>query len=551
MTATTDAIEGSSKTLAFTNGTASASLVAVIIAIAAGDWLLWTSYAALSLALFLAGLAGLQTVLSWQQLDRQRMLYAGNLLMLGLAPLLEQANWLSCIIAVSGTFAASLVLRSQLWLTVLTRWPERLDAFVTASLHAISRFPLIVYAVLNRTDMTGAAGTLRSWLWPLGLASVFFLLFAVANPVWENWLEAIDIRAILAAIFSPRPLFWLTLAWFCWPFIERSAPVVQGIRWAKFGFAKLKLEKAKRTPVQPLSLNFFERCLILFNAVFAAQTLLDITYLWGGATLPDGMNYAEYAHRGAYPLVAAALLAAMFVLITMRPGGPGELSPRVKWLVLAWVTQNVMLLGSSVLRLDLYIAAYALTYWRAAAFIWMGLVASGLLLIVARFLLQRSTSWLITTNVSVLVIVLYVASFVNFPNVIAKYNLKQSSLVVMHGSSMDYIYLRHLGPHAFPAIAEFVEENPLIEANSVSRLRGVLELIRRDAERNLGTGWRSWTWRKMRMQMAMRAHSFGEVFSSPIVNPSENERSSHSSSRILLPPNRYRRKPNLPGGAIQ
>ena len=56
------------------------------------------------------------------------------------------------------------------------------------------------------------------------------------------------------------------------------------------------------------------RSLILFNALFAVQTVLDLIYLWGGASLPDGMSHAEYAHRGAYPLVATALLAAAFVL---------------------------------------------------------------------------------------------------------------------------------------------------------------------------------------------------------------------------------------------
>src|SRR5665213_1578045 len=55
------------------------------------------------------------------------------------------------------------------------------------------------------------------------------------------------------------------------------------------------------------------RSLVLFNALFALQTVLDLTYLWGGANLPDGMSHAEYAHRGAYPLIVTALLAAGFV----------------------------------------------------------------------------------------------------------------------------------------------------------------------------------------------------------------------------------------------
>ena len=61
------------------------------------------------------------------------------------------------------------------------------------------------------------------------------------------------------------------------------------------------------------------RSLVLFNLLFAVQTVMDVHYLWRGAALPDGMTYATYAHRGAYPLIVTALLAAGFVLVAMRP----------------------------------------------------------------------------------------------------------------------------------------------------------------------------------------------------------------------------------------
>ena len=120
------------------------------------------------------------------------------------------------------------------------------------------------------------------------------------------------------------------------------------------------------------------RSLILFNLLFAVQTILDVVYLWGNAALPADITYAAYAHRGAYPLIVTALLAAGFVLIAMRPGGAAEQSTVIRPLVYLWVAQNVMLVISSILRLDLYVQIYLLTYWRIAAFIWMLLVAIGL-----------------------------------------------------------------------------------------------------------------------------------------------------------------------------
>ena len=48
----------------------------------------------------------------------------------------------------------------------------------------------------------------------------------------------------------------------------------------------------------------------------------------------------------------------------------------IRPLVLIFIAQNILLVISSIFRLDLYVAQYSLTYWRLAAFIWMGLVAS-------------------------------------------------------------------------------------------------------------------------------------------------------------------------------
>ena len=94
------------------------------------------------------------------------------------------------------------------------------------------------------------------------------------------------------------------------------------------------------------------RSLVVFNLMFAVQTSMDIAYLWRGVALPDGMSYASYAHRGAYPLILTALLAASFVIAAMRPGSAAERAPVIRALVFLWIAQNVVLVVSSMLRLD-------------------------------------------------------------------------------------------------------------------------------------------------------------------------------------------------------
>lgn len=246
--------------------------------------------------------------------------------------------------------------------------------------------------------------------------------------------------------------------------------------------------------------------------------MLDGIYLWGHVALPANMTYAAYAHRGAYPLIATALLAAAFVLAAMRPGGAAEKSSVIRPLVYLWVGQNVLLVASSILRLDLYVDIYTLTYWRIAAFIWMGLVALGLILIVARIVLNQSNRWLVGANPITLTIVLYGCSLMNFDAFIADYNVAHSQEMTGKGGQIDFNYLFALGPQALPAINRAIALRDRIdEAQHVShrgalvpRRDGLVEQQRRDL------AWRTWGFRSWRLQRWLDAQPKEPAGSQPV-----------------------------------
>ena len=210
------------------------------------------------------------------------------------------------------------------------------------------------------------------------------------------------------------------------------------------------------------------RSLILFNLLFALQTVLDLTYLWGDRDLPNGMSHAQYAHRGAYPLIVTALLAAGFALIAMRPGGPAENSRWIRPLVLAWIGQNILLVISSIYRLDLYVAAFSLTYLRLAAFIWMGLVATGLALMLIQIISRKSSSWLFNANAISLALTLYGCCFLNAPWLVARYNVEHSREVTGSGPSLDLEYLASLrSPQVLPPIEARLSKFPQLQSETL------------------------------------------------------------------------------------
>ena len=432
------------------------SRVGIAIAlVAAADFLLYLQPAALSLLIF-AALVGVAILAIHPAAFGERMLLPKlGLLVAGLAPLAENVSPLSVTIAFVCLSAFALAIAGRLGLgrfsagfsdAALPRAARRVLIFLV-----VSPFRLIRdFFRWRRTAKRLGKRSLRFaavavWIMPLALAAVFLVLFGEANPVIEYWLSLIDLLRLLKLIQLDRLIFWLIVLAMVWAFLRprlpyffRRLPRVSGLPLA----GQATPAPAQNSAAQSLEDVLFGkaailRSLIVFNLMFAVQTVLDAAYLWGGIALPDGMTYASYAHRGAYPLIVTALIAAGFVLAALKPGSATSADATIRRLVYLWVAQNIALVVSSILRLDLYIDIYALTYWRVAAFVWMGLVAAGLALIIARIALAKSSLWLLSANLLTLSATLYACCFINFAALIARYNVDHSFEMSGHGVALD------------------------------------------------------------------------------------------------------------------
>jgi len=350
---------------------------------------------------------------------------------------------------------------------------------------------LLAYNRLHQSkEQEGQAYKLfQQWAVPITLSLTFITLFAVANPIISNWLSDIPWGDITALLSPLRWLFWLFILCIGWAFIR----------------PKLR-SKRLRNP-QPLSrtensTGFASRqsiltSLILFNLIFFIQTLMDLYYLWGGAALPNGLTYAKYAHRGAYPLIFTALLAAVFVLATLSPGSKTERDSNVRALVLLWVVQNIILVISSIWRTMLYIEEYSLTYLRIAALIWMGLVAMGLFFIIARIYLRRNNRWLLLTNAATAFMTLYICCFLNFTDLIARYNVAHSFELTGQGNRLDIYYLVELGPEVLPALNEFSSRGGTFDYKPFYNNKSVDPRI--PLTKQMNKEWQDWRARTFRL----------------------------------------------------
>ncbi|WP_428545619.1 DUF4153 domain-containing protein [Profundibacter sp.] len=459
-------------------------LVLLLALILLADWLFWGYGVGVSLVLFGVALAAALWLAAGRRDWRRRDTLAALVFGVGLLPVLDYMQGLSVLFYIGSLtgFAIWVALNGQGRMADLLQAGARF--WLLAPVQVLRDAGAGGQALVRGQDMRGL---LRAWGLPMVAGAVFLSLFAAGNPVFENLL----LRIPDFGVDEGRLLFWGLIAALVWPFLVLHK-MRQRMR------VPFPLPVTSRLSIPALfNPQSVVNSLVLFNLMFALQTGLDAVYLWGHAELPSGVSPAAFAHRGAYPLVLTALLAGLFAMVS-RPYVQDRRGVRA--LLLLWLGQNVALMAGAVLRLDLYVEAYGLTYLRVAAFIWMGMVAAGLALIGWQVLRGAGNGWMLVRMAGLLVVVLYLCSFVNFADMIARFNLsREPEIYAVQGGDrapvrLDGDYICDLGSMAMPAIADYQQQTgqPVCAAWKMPAYPEI-------------DNWREWGFRKWRVRRYLAA----------------------------------------------
>jgi hypothetical protein len=359
----------------------------------------------------------------------------------------------------------------------------------------------------ERDGWRGRAGRwLGDWGLPALLGLPFVILFAVANPVIEVGFEDFftTLGDFLFALSPGRLSVWCLVAAGLWALLRYRAAPVDGVPAERIvGAGRARLGGV-----------MLVRCLLVFNALFAVQTLLDAGYFWSGFELPQGMSYAEYAHRGAYPLVATTLLAIVFILLAFHDRRSDAADPARKRLtarlVYVWLAQNLFLLASAAARLELYVEVYQLTYFRVASAIWMLLVALGLGWTAIKLASGRTNAWLIEANLATAALVLTLCCFPNFDRLISEYNVERA---LEQGQGLDEWYLEELGPEALPALRRWWSTGP--RNGAALEYQGCMNRRLQGRLATLGGDWRGFTLRRHALRARLGGGWHGDLPTCP------------------------------------
>ncbi len=434
------------------------------------DVLVWDFRPGLGFAVWMIVLGAAIALTIARTIALTRLRSATAVLLIAALPLVEVVQFGTVMIALLGLFAFGVMITADEW-----------DA--SRLWRAVARIPGygLVQTVRDAFAMRvpiptkgGFRGVLFDWALPVGIGAVFAILMVAANPLLDRWLIAVfDIDPG----FLPRGervVFWGFIALAIWPLL-RLTTMMPALTRDNGG-------RLRRLRSGYLNARSVRRALIVFNLIFLTQTTLDLGYLWGGFALPEGMTYAQYAHRGAYPLLATALLAGLFALLAQPYLGVGS---GVRRLLYLWIGQTVVLVISSILRLDLYVDVYGLTRLRFAAFVWMIVVALGLILIIMQMVGRQKIGWFVQRAFGLGVLAIYLCNLVNIDGYIARHNLADNG-------NNDY-YLCGLSEGAIPAIRAHEAETG---TQVCGRYRPYLS-VRSD--------WREWGYRNARLHRSLAA----------------------------------------------
>lgn len=195
---------------------------------------------------------------------------------------------------------------------------------------------------------------------------------------------------------------------------------------------------------------------LILNVILMVLNVIDIHWVWFGFEW-EGQYLKQFVHEGTYLLIFSILLSMALVLFYFRGSLNFYRKNKVlKYLSIFWLAQNALLAISVAVRNYWYIEYFSLAYKRIGVFIFLLMVIYGLYSILLKVQHRRSAFFLLKTNIFAVLMILLISSFVNWDNVIAKYNFNHAEESFLHLDFMARLSDKSL-PYLDKSIMELKE----------------------------------------------------------------------------------------------
>lgn len=223
--------------------------------------------------------------------------------------------------------------------------------------------------------------------------------------------------------------------------------------------------KLTAEPVSTISSRFIDNAVVcgffgLLSAVYLVYLFSQLAYFFSafGSVLPEEFTAADYARRGFFELCAISLinLFLMFCAFTLvkKPDPAADIPKSSKGFGIFLCCFNLVLVGTAVSKMVLYIERFGLTRLRILTTVFMVMMGVLFLCLIARLIRRRFPYMAVSLAVCVLIggAVLYA----DMNTVIANYNV--DAYLSGRLDSIDLNTLEELEASAVPALTRLYRE---------------------------------------------------------------------------------------------
>jgi len=357
---------------------------------------------------------------------------------LAAVPAVRDAAWITvlCLFAGGGVCMAGLVRGRSLPAFVLAgfAWP----------LAGLRGLPWLGRSLRGLTGLGQAPAVLRTVVWSVLGVTVFGLLFASADALFAEWVQAVVPDLGLDTVVLRA---FVTVA---------VGGVVLAATYLGLNPPRIESGREAASPVR----HRFEWLapVLLVDGVFALFLVAQATVIFGGHDYlrrTTGLTYAEYVHQGFGQLTFATALTLLVVWAAHRKA-PRETPADRMWLrgslgVLCALT--LVVVASALYRMHVYQQAYGFTRLRLVVDVfegWLGLLVVAVL--GAGWALRAA--WLPRLALLSGAGLLLAMAAVNPDGWIAQHNLDRYH----ETGKVDWTYLRGLSADAVPSLAALPAE---------------------------------------------------------------------------------------------
>ena len=260
-----------------------------------------------------------------------------------------------------------------------------------------------------------------------------------------KWIFEINLFSHLLSI-----AFGLVIAMFLYGLFWANSEPREPLNYDKFSESAKKLRIA---PALTVAAALFPMVAV-YVIFFISQRYYYVSAFTG--VLPSGVeSYAEYARNGFFELCAVSainLVALIVVSVFLRRNNTAQ-SVFLKVVTIIVSLMTLVLIGTAMSKMALYIKEYGLTQKRVLSSWFMVLLALVFILIILSQFISKIK--LVSTCTAVVIAMTALLGLSNYKTIIADYNVER--YISGESENLDAIALANLGPSAVPAMTRLAE----------------------------------------------------------------------------------------------